>query len=364
MSSFEPDWVSPPGATIQNFMHNSGRDLAWLASAMSVCRSTAEGLLTGAKEIDEEMATALALSIGTSKSFWLTREQKYRAGLGDKRAAETERAWLRQLPVSDLVRRHLIDPNLRGKDRVKACLNFFGTDSLAEWHSKYSNQLGQVAFRTSGTFDSDPFAVLSWLRCGEIASRQMATARWDHNALADAVHDVRRLVRVADPELFLPALTQLLGESGVVLTISPNLKGCRASGATFFSENGRPVILLSFRHLADDHFWFTLFHEIGHLLLHSKSSVFVECRSTPIDQEEKEANEFSENILIPADHEAELVSISPKNPRQVLRFAKKAGVSPGVIIGQLQHRGVLRHDQFNRYKKRFKWESNTVKLGR
>ena len=120
--------------------------------------------------------------------------------------------------------------------------------------------------------------------------------------------------------------------------------------------------MLSFRYLTDDQFWFTFFHEAGHLILHGESNIFLEgsdMPSTASEQEtEREANEFAEGILFPRKCNRNSWPFHA-NAREVIRFAVRLGVSPGIIVGQLQHLGRIKHNQFNRLRRRFNWENLT-----
>jgi len=112
------------------------------------------------------------------------------------------------------------------------------------------------------------------------------------------------------------------------------------------------MILLSFRYLSDDHFWFTFFHEAGHLLLHGDKSLFIEDGSEVSIKEENEANLFAQNILIPPDSRAEFLSLTPSR-ETIMKFAVKIGISRGIVVGQLQHQGRLKREQFNYLKRRY-----------
>jgi Zn-dependent peptidase ImmA (M78 family) len=112
--------------------------------------------------------------------------------------------------------------------------------------------------------------------------------------------------------------------------------------------------LLSFRFLSDDQFWFSFFHEAGHLLLHGDGGFFLEGDDTPSTTQEQEANDFAEGALVPPEFQEALLRL-PLNGREVIRFAHRLGVSPGIVVGQLQHHGKFTYRQLNNLKRRFKW---------
>jgi Zn-dependent peptidase ImmA (M78 family) len=112
--------------------------------------------------------------------------------------------------------------------------------------------------------------------------------------------------------------------------------------------------MLSFRYLSDDHFWFSFFHEAGHLTLHNNKSIFLEGGDFCTGSEEDEANQFASQQLVPDEYQEEMRNL-PVNMRAVVRFARKIGISPGIVVGQLQHLGIFTRRQLNDLKVKFKW---------
>ena len=97
------------------------------------------------------------------------------------------------------------------------------------------------------------------------------------------------------------------------------------------------MIQLSCRYKSDDHFWFTFFHECGHILLHGKKEGFIEGKDVST-KEEEEANDFAANHLIPRQALAGLMRERPLSEKRLVEFAAQVGVSPGIVVGQLQKR--------------------------
>ena len=114
------------------------------------------------------------------------------------------------------------------------------------------------------------------------------------------------------------------------------------------------MILLSFRYRTDDQFWFTVFHEIGHLLLHG-AETFVDDESTPETDREREANDFARSCIIPEGRRAEFDAL-PADRNAVLRFSVSIGVSPGLTVGQMQHSQMIGHNSLNSLKRRWTWD--------
>ena len=183
----------------------------------------------------------------------------------------------------------------------------------------------------------------------------------------ESLSEIRKLTRDKDPAKFIPALRRICSENGVAAVVVRAPSGCRSSGATRFITAEKAILQLSFRFLSDDQLWFTVFHEAGHILFHGERRFFssglnkqkswiLEGKDvTQQDDEEREANDFAANILIPTEFQDELSSLI-FNPRSVIRFAHRLGISPGIVAGQLQYAGLVSYDQLNRLKRRYEWE--------
>jgi plasmid maintenance system antidote protein VapI len=357
-SAFNPDWVSPPGDTITDILDAQSCSADEFAQRMGFTSMQASDLLAGSLAISPETARKLELVLGATAEFWMIRETQYRGSVANDRREEQSRVptdWLTELPVRDMRRFGWLDPSLSTNDPATACLRFFGVADIDAFRTTYRRVLEKAAFRTSSAFVSRPAAVASWLRKGEIDAAAIDCGPWNNSLFRSTLTDIRSLTRKRDPKLFLPELTRRCAECGVAVVIVRAPAGCCASGATRFLSPNKALLLLSFRYLSDDHFWFTFFHEAGHLLLHSHTALFLEGGESS-GAEEQAANEFAGLALIPAQYQ-EALRCLPVDRHAIRDFAKAIGVSPGVVLGQLQHLGRARQNQLNTLKARFQWES-------
>jgi HTH-type transcriptional regulator/antitoxin HigA len=354
-SSFNPDWLSAPGGTILDIMDERGLSAKELARSLGLSVERTERLIAGKEAITKDIAVLLARQLGGSESFWLSRESNYRnqvARLQSSGSTMAAKAWLDEIPVKDMQKFGWISPHRRTDETVLACLKYFSVRNVAEWRDKYAQFLSLVSFRTSPTFKSEPGAVIAWLRYGEIASEKIPCRPWNSTGFERSLIQMRRLTRVKTPSVFVPELTRICAANGVALVVTRAPTGCRASGATRFLSARKAMILLSLRYLTDDQFWFTFFHEAGHLLLHGQKALFLEDGSETSLKEEHEANLFAQNILIPPESRAELMSLKPTK-ESIMKFAVKIGISRGIVTGQLQHQGRLAPSQLNFLKLRY-----------
>jgi addiction module HigA family antidote len=356
---FKPDWTSSPGETIADILEERNLSVAEFANRMGQTPRDVQDLLTGSSMITIDTARKLEVVLGASAAFWMIRETQYRDDvirLKSRDQGPSSAEWLRGLPLKDMVRFGWLKPSSHSPDKLTACLSFFGVPDINVWRQVYGGVLETAAFRTSLSFDSETGAVAAWLRQGELQSQLIPCKPWDSKRFQEALFEFRSLTRKKNPKTFLPDLVRRSADCGVAVAIVRAPTGCRASGATRFLSSAKALLVLSFRYLSDDHFWFTFFHEAGHLVLHGKNVLFLEGRDMPSTKEEREANDFAAQVLIPSEFQAALLNLRADS-FEVIRFARRIGVSPGIVVGQLQHLGRLRRNQLNILKRRFSWNS-------
>lgn len=346
---FKPDWTSAPGETIIDILDERGLTVQTLARSMSTRTEYIHQLIGGEVPITYSIACHLQAILGSTAEFWLTRENQYREGI---RILEEE-SWLKDIPLNDMIKFGWIK---RKENQLQECLTFFNTPTIRVWREKYSHELVITSFRTSSSLHPQVGSVAAWLQQGEIMGKKIQCNPWNPVLFKEKLYEIRSLTRKKNPGEFLPTLKKICAECGVALAIVRTPSGCRASGATKFITPERGLMLLSFRYLSDDQFWFTFFHEAGHLLLH-KEKLFLEDieNENPLNKEEIEANTFATDVLIPPHLRPQFNRIS-FTKRDIIGFATTAGISPGIVVGQLQHLGRADFKNLNGYKRYYKWE--------
>ncbi|MCG8508986.1 MAG: ImmA/IrrE family metallo-endopeptidase [Rhodospirillales bacterium] len=352
----KPDWVSPPGNTIVNILEERELTVEQFARQIGRTTAVAQRILDGTFGIDSDLARRLANALGASEAFWLAREYDYRASItppeGVKVSSLAE--FLRSLPVKDMQKFGWIAGVQSKEEQIAECLTFFGVSSLAQWQGRYENAFQNATYRYSKAYTVSEVATAAWLRKGEIETQNDDVNDWSPIVLENQIPHFRRLTWFKRPELFLPRLRTLLAEAGVKFAVVRAPKGCTASGAVRVLSGDIPHIQLSFRYLSDDQFWFTLFHEIAHLLLHFDNMPILENTGSTEEKCEQEANEFAAHVIVPIPHQEELLSLGGSR-FPIIDFAKKVGIAPGLIVGQLQHLGIIRYNQMQHLRRRFCW---------
>jgi Zn-dependent peptidase ImmA (M78 family)/plasmid maintenance system antidote protein VapI len=350
------DWFSKPGDSVRAIMHRRCVSATDLAERLEGGIHSLRGLLDGSIAVDQRNAKTLAATLGGTPDFWLKRQANYEIALDRavQAAAESEAdEWLRRVPLPGGKQRGQFSVRRRHEE-LRRRLVFFNVPNLKTWEARYGHLLNGTRFRTSPTFASSDDAVLLWLRRGELEADLVSTRVWNPGNLEDRLSAIRKLSRISQPARFLPRLKEICAEAGVAVVVVRAPSGCRVSGASRLVTPDKALVLLSFRYRADDQFWFTVFHEIGHLLLHG-AKTFVDDDSMPDDEREHEANEFASAWIIPENRRSEFRRLQADRD-SIIRFSVSVGVPPGLTVGQMQHCQMIGHHQLNSLKRRWSWE--------
>lgn len=357
-AEFQPGWFSKPGDTVARLLAQQEISMDMLAQKIGRETRFIFDLLNGKIAINGEIAHMLASFVGGTAEFWLRRQQKFENDL--ERVARSvpaakAKVWQKSLPFKEMVSAGWVDDDGSHVSKLKAYLKYFQVSDIDEWHERYIASQSDYAFRASPSFESRAGALSAWLRYGEILAQYSNCRKWNLETFKKKLFEIRVLCKSKKPAYFLPKIKALSAEAGVAVVFVRAPSGCRASGAARFLSPSKAMIILSFRHLSDDHFWFTFFHEAGHIILHKEAGTFIDSDESITSIMEDEANQFSENILIPIYKHNELRCLEPKADA-IIRFSVSIGVSPGIVVGQMQHMGIVPPDKLNRLKRRYKWE--------
>ncbi|MBW1801700.1 MAG: helix-turn-helix domain-containing protein [Deltaproteobacteria bacterium] len=348
---FEPDYAIPPGETLKEVMESLNMSQKELAIRTGLTVQSLDRIFKGDQPITYETANKLELDAGVPARFWNNLDARYReqlAKIKERKQLEDDLGWLRTIPTQELIRRRALEPQ---KDRIlllREVLKFYGVSSVSAWKGIWERPA--VAARRSRCFETCPGPASAWIRLGEIEAHKMDCRPFDKNKFFKAIKAIR-LLTVKDPKEFIPEMLMLCAESGVALALVPEMKKVPWHGATKWLSASKAMVLLNLRGKNEDQFWFSFFHEAGHVLHDSKKELYIN-DGTGHDPIEQKANEFSAQILIPRNIDPEIVSLRTK--AEVVRLADELEISPGIVAGRFQHL-TKKWNTFNGLKRKFEW---------
>ncbi len=339
--SYQPNIAVHPGGTVQRVLDSLGMTQKSLSERTGLTEKHISDIVNGRASITPETAILFENSLGGSAEFWNNLQVNYETIKvrleQEKRATqELEQQHLKNFPYQELEKFGYVEKAASSEKKIINLFKFFGVNSLAQVEPSQA-----VAYRAHKDGASNQAKVATWLRCGEKELERYKSNRtvnvYDKDKLLKLLPKLKALSTKQD---FTCDLINILASAGVILIPTPYFTATYASGATRWI-GGNPVIQLSDFGKRLDKFWFTLFHEIGHVVLHGRKEQFISFdRNGQKTNEENEADNFAAESLISYrdlnDFKASLNSaLSPGE--QIKSFAKQQNIHPSIVAGRLQN---------------------------
>ncbi len=344
-----------PGEILQEELQARGWTQSDLAQILGRPAQVISEIVTGRKSVTAETAVALGKALGTSAEFWLNLQTAYSlhqamAGTGSEAVAQRARIY-RVVPVSALVRRGWLPKTKDARELERAVLKFLGVASLDQSPSVVAS------FRRSGRAIGDSPGLVAWIRRAETLAEKEEAGCFEPRKLRAAAPELPRLSAM---ENWQDRVADKLADLGIRYVTVEHVPRTYVDGATLWLSGGSPVVALSLRYVRIDYFWFTLMHELAHVLMSSqtKRSYLDTSWSKPApgasseaqSQEEAAANRMAQDWIIPTDSFRRLRRIKSSgggfSGAVIRRFASGLGIHPGLVVGRLQFERLLPYTHF------------------
>jgi len=349
---FAPSYAFPPGDTLAEVLKSRGMHQSDLAARAGLTTKAINEIVKAKARLTPTTALQLERVLGIPASFWNNLQRRHDEALAV--AEEAERlgrtvAWAKAFPVRAMAKSGWLESSRDPVARLRGLLNFFGTASPDAWETHWAST--QVAFRSVAKLPKDNYALACWLRRGEVVAAGIETQAYDEDRFRQTLTHVRGLTMLPGVDFVAP-LVRGCAEAGVAVVFVPELPGTRTYGATRWLSPQNALVQLSLRRKTDDQLWFSFFHEAAHILLHPKKAVFIEA-AQGTDEFEDQADRFARDTLIAPGEYRAFVSMGDFGHAAVAEFAHRIGVAPGIVVGRLQHEGLIPSNRLNRLKRHY-----------
>ncbi|MDH5509680.1 MAG: ImmA/IrrE family metallo-endopeptidase [Nitrospinota bacterium] len=342
----------PPGETLIEALEEKGMTQSDLAMRMGRPIKTINGIIKGKVAITADTAMQLEYVLDVPAYFWQNLESAYRTSIVRQREQENiakESDMAKKFPYTEMAKLGWVSETKDLSERIRALKRFFGVVSLKNVPAREA-----IAFRRSGVHENSDYAIAAWLRKGELEAQNIETDNYDEDKFKSALVEIK-LLAYEMPSDFSVILRDMCSECGVTVVYIPHLQKTHVNGATHWLAPKKAIIQLSNRYPYEDVFWFSFFHEAGHILLHGKRDVFIEYKNMTGSKKEEEANRFAANSLIGADDYNEILKDAPFSHSKIRLISKRLSVSPGVLVGRLAHDKHIPYSKYGDLRRKLIW---------
>jgi HTH-type transcriptional regulator/antitoxin HigA len=276
----------------------------------------------------------------TSAQYWINIDTGYRLWLAQDRTAREIDADIKsiiyeRMPVNDMIKKGWLKPYNNVKDLKEQVLDFWGWDkldfTLLEEHSACLTRKSEAYNQFNVSY------ALTWYQMACNIADKKKVKKYDPEKLTTLYEDLHTYTIKTDG---INQFLSRLNNTGVIFFVLPHLLKTYLDGAAFYSGLN-PVIVYTGRYNRIDNFWFTVAHEIAHILKHlNEHTPFIldDLKNGVIDKLEKEANEIASKHL---KHNEIFAFLEPNlgylTTNKVEECAEKYEIHPAIIVGKLAH---------------------------
>lgn len=341
MSARVPAEVFPPGEFLKDELEARGWTQVEFAEIIGKDTRLVSEVISGKRAVTPETATVLAAALGTSPDLWMNLESQYQ--LSKVRNGQEEIARKADLhsrfPVREMTKRGWIESTKNVDVLQQQLLTFFGIRAIADEPTTCFAAKKQK-------YADTPIAQIAWFFRAKSLAETAPAAKFSQARVASLIARLKEILPEAERARSVPGI---LAEFGIRFVVVEALPGSKIDGACFWLDKSSPVIALSMRFDRVDNFWHTLHHELDHIA-HKEGMTspildadLLEADSADKPDFEQRANENAAYQLVPRGELEEFIArANPLFPEdQIVGFAQRMGVHPGVVIGQLQNRRLI-----------------------
>lgn len=347
-----------PGYYIAEIIEDMGISQDEFAVRMGTTGKTISKLVNGKANITNDLAKKLSCMMGTSVAVWINLQKAYDEKLIEIEQAkefEAQKDIVKKIDYKFFVEVAGLPKTRDLAEKVQHLCQYFKVSNLCIMSKKDF----LVNFRTgiSEIEEKNIINSQAWIQTAINYSKNIDTNPFDAEKLNGYLPEFRSMT-IQKPEVFVPRMREIFSECGVAFVLLPHLKNSGVNGAVKWVSSDRVVLAMNNRGLNADKFWFSLFHEIKHVLQQKTKTVFVSCsvkEMTEINRKlEEEADTFANNYLIPP---AELKRFAPTrytSDDEIVAFAESIGIHPGIVAGRLQHEMIIPQNRCSKLKENYK----------
>lgn len=357
MIGLSRDLLIHPGETIADILDERHITQKELAKRVGVSEPFLCDVIRGRKDISKGLAKGLEYALGVKSSFWLNLQANYDAELlaldEEDSIEKEERAVYRKMKeiVQFLKDQSKIDNSRTEGETIISLRKYLRISTLTSVKSFAS----EGAFRISNKATVDPIVLGAWIcMCKSDSSERKEISRFDKDRMNELITKIKRIMyKTSDPQM---ELMKTFADYGIDFCVTKSFRGAPVQGYLAKKGDENYQMVLTIRGAFADAFWFSLFHELGHIVNGDigKQNSFVDGEDDNSEREEA-ANAFAEDALIDPVGFDLFVQKKDFGISSIRSFANEQGVPDYIVIGRLQKEELIPWNRYSKYKTTYKW---------
>ncbi len=326
--------ATPPGATIKEQLVDCGMSQKEFAARMDMSEKHISKLINGEVILTPDVAMRLEMVLGLPAHFWNNLESIYREKLTKvqvENAMDEDVEIAKKFPYKEMQKNGWVPEISNASDKVIELRKYFEVVRLDKLKEPL---IPGIACRRQTVTEKADYALIAWAQKAKLEARSVITKPIDLQKLEKNLPNIRKMT-TKSPEEFCPQLCEMLADCGIALVFLPCIGGSFLHGATFYDKD-KIVVGLTVRDKDADKFWFSLFHELAHIIYGHINNP-----EGTTDEDESAADTFARDTLISKVDFDAFTKSGAFDQISMQEFAQQIGIDVGIVVGRLQKEGYI-----------------------
>lgn len=332
-----------PGEYLKDSLEVLEMTASEFSARTGISERTLSALINGKGDITFDIAYNLSAYFGNSISYWTNLQNIYDLYLREeKNKLELEYDW--ELIKKNSLKKYLIaNKYIEESDSketiVKKARELVGVNCLSLLERKDSFACLKEQHTQK---ESNPFMQNFWISLALREARNKNGIDYNKSKLKEYIPTIRSLT-IEDPSIFYPKLESIFKECGISFVLLPYLSKSNIYGATKWFSKENVMLAVSNRGEKADLFWFTIFHEISHVLMEHRRETLINYHGV----DDIEADQMAADMLIPKNDWERFISKSDISRNDIVNFSKEINVLPCIVLGRLHKEKIIPYGIFD-----------------
>ena len=326
-----PDLLVHPGETVAEAIEDRGISQKELAIRTGFTEKHISTVINGKKSISAKLAIGLEIALGIPSTFWKNLQANYDLELESfneiNNITQNEIEIAKEIikPVETITGKKLNSSN--GSFGVWSLRKLLGISNLTS-----ISKLNPCFYRGQFNVGTSENIMYVWQYLSEKECENQTSNPLNIDLLKTKLDDIKSIM-FKDSSVHIDLIRDVLNSCGVLFTVKKHVSRAPIHGLTVQTKDNKVMIAMTIRNKYVDTFWFSLFHEIAHVI---NKDFLVNQDDVKISQKiEQKADIFASNALIDPDEYNKFISINNFTNEAIINFSEKVKVLPGIVAGRL-----------------------------
>lgn len=341
-------FVVPTGTILKEYMESRNITQKDMAESIGVSEKFVSNLINGKSKLSEEVALNLEKIFPDIKAeFWLDIEQNYRLTLLRQRQEKNETIF----DLREIANEYKFNYVFQGlgydiRTQAREMLKLLGEKSFKDVEDKLDKL--NYSFMEDGGNNK---TIYVWLKLCEyeldIQNDLDKLGEFNLEKFKSNLPILKQIIYTENFEMAEKNIRKYLNFFGIPLVIMDAVPTAKVRGATTVLNN-RPVIFLSKRYKLLSVFYFTLVHELMHIINGNINEKY----HIDFDNEEIEilTNQQARDFFVDKEQYEKFVEKTEKTNidlENLLAFSNTQKVIPEIIVSFLEHDKIIDYSKFH-----------------